>query len=189
MPPVAVKSHKIEVKNHKICRTCCAGWCPDPNGCMSMPHKWSVELTGTPWDGIYEARLTNCGCAECPDMACADGRTGGSSWEYFGSGFAVGIHWQCLPAPAGQYWAVIVTFMHEGHSRQCWVKLPGGSNPCAPEGLYDDNLCGAEGSDDECWTEWCSAFYAEVSAVGEMLLASTLQPDGKGGCRSCRGLA
>ena len=191
MSPVAFRGHKVVIHGHKVCRTCCGLDCPDPNGCEGLPHKWSLELHGTPFDGIYEVKLTNCGCAECPSYECPGGvRNGGSSWEHHGDGFKVGLHWQCLPAPDGQFWAVIVTFMHEGVERECWVDLPGETDACFPEGIYDHARCSDDpGSVQKCWTEWCSSFWAEVGTTGSMLAATVLQSDGKRECKACRGLA
>lgn len=187
--PIAVSGHKVEMRGHKVCRSCC-DFCPDPNGCDGMPHKWLVDLHGTPYDGLYEVRLRNCGCDICPDGDCPGGRVGGSSWQYTGQGFKIRLAWQCLPAPDGQYWAVLVIFQHEGVERACWVRLPGVSDACSPEGVYDEAMCTDDpNSSLQCWTTWCSDFWAEVMSIGETPLAMAVQPSGKSGCTSCRGLA
>lgn len=191
MSPVAFKFHEVIFKDHKICRTCCVPPCPDPNGCEGMSHQWSIDLHGTPWDGIYTATLMNCGCPECPDLICPNGRNLGSGWNYVGEGFTVGVYWPCQPYPNGGRWWVWVDFMHEGVERSCIMRYPGGSNPCSPEGLYDEPVCSdAEESTFKCWTSWCSTFWAEVSAMGVPLASATpLQRSSSAGCKSCRGLA
>lgn len=191
-PPVAIYDGKVQVSGGKICRSCCGSGidgCMDPNGCEGLAHQWLVDLHGTPWDGLYTVDLSNCGCASCPGGVCGDGRNLGSLWTYEGTGFTLHLAWQCLPSPNGQYWAVIVSFEHEGVMVNCWVKLAGVTNPCLPEGLYEENLCDDE-TDAKCWTEWCPTFYAEVSSVGELAFSAVpLQRSSVGTCKSCRGLA
>jgi hypothetical protein len=190
MPPVAFKNDRVIFKDHKVCQTCCPS-CPDPNGCEGMPHQWACDLHGTPWDGSYVLQLFNCGCALCPGAVCSNGRNLGSGWRYTGDGFRIDLRWFCAPVESlGQTWDVSVYFLNEGILRYCRVRLPGGVNPCSPEGLYDYHLCAPDRPFELCWTTWCSEFWAEVGSVGSLLAsAAPLQGSRLGDCKPCRGLA